>query len=194
MRKDEYKDIDDTYYEDYNNEAYDDSYDGEINSGYGYQNDGYVDEENPGTYYQEEYTNDGYDANNYQDYGYDGDYEMSSEDERAEIRHRRRVRNKIIVVTVTVLLLIGIAFGGYIGVTKLMNVIGSETELNKELKQRVKDIQGNQESSGEISVEAPEELPEEEISVEAPEDSQDAGDTTTDESADEMETSEGENE
>jgi len=107
--------------------------------------------------------NGGYTDYNYQDEQYEGNYEMSEEDMRAEFRHKRRVRNKIIVVIVTLILLLGIAAGSYYGVTKLIDVIGTpkESELNKELKERENALlELGQDDSGEqeqIAVEAPEE-------------------------------------
>lgn len=88
-------------YEDYEDEFEDDFQEG-------YPEDGEYDEPEDGPY-------DSYDED---------DYEY---DRRAEYRHSRRIRNQTIVVIVTILLILGIAVGGFFGVTKLISVISERT-------------------------------------------------------------------
>lgn len=162
VRKDEYKELENEYNDNYDDSNYDnyddgnyDNYDGQ-DANYDYQNDEYADENE---YSNEGYADVNYPEDNYPNYGYDGDFEMSNEDIRAEIRHKRRVRNKIIVMIVTVFLLAGIAFGGYVGVTKLIDVFGTSSQssdLKKELREREDAIRNQQESDETIAVEAPE--------------------------------------
>ncbi len=61
-----------------------------------------------------------------QDNGYEDDGVVSELDRRA-YRHRRRVRNQIIVTVVTILLLAGIAAGCVFGVSKLAGMFGTGT-------------------------------------------------------------------
>ena len=96
--------------------------------------------------YEEEYT---------EEYTEDYDEQADYEEDRRIFRHRRRVRNQIIVILVAVIFVLGIAAGCVFGIGKVAALLNEYRQTSEEIVEDTGSEQEETQEEEKVTVEAP---------------------------------------